>query len=571
MSTLFEGLSDEQRHILQNDPRQYAANFWSHPNDPSRRYDFYDTNQENKLNYLLHDDGPLNPENWGDINVLKFARGCLKSTTMRIIANWAMHMYIMKGLEIYMTAPREDQITNLTDDLDKNIQESGLADFREKDNQMFQKFEVMRKGERGNTFPVYTKFEADSGWGEGDALRGPHSHLGIIDEFQDISKAAFDTYQECIDQELPDIPYFPTIFVLGTPKLTSSFYHDLWQKTDKRRWDEEEGRWIQQDDPETYLPEDFDETDLSQSEIEEVAGTVRGWHLDQPNCPLHDEIKIAKSRDNYSEMKFQNEVLANFYSPEDNLLSRKHVEACYDESLGFVDSPRDEDSFVTLSVDFGGGSDRNAADTVIMVFEHFDYGDEKESIMLNLKFLSGVTRLETIRQIEEWITDFDVDTALIDYGHSEGIMEDLQDGNNTINEAGYIDTVKACKFGNIGDKTSIKWENSSGKRRFFTANKTRSVTRMVDAVKQQKFTIPKQDLSFGSDDDNGVKLVNQLTAAHKILKTTPSGAKKVRIDKEDNRNDDAMDALTYQWLALNELGPQNSVTTVRMNRRSGYR
>lgn len=571
MTGVFEGLSEEQLRILQSDPRQYASNFWRHPHDPERRYDFYDTNQNYKLNYLLHDDGPLNPENWGDINVLKFARGCLKSTTMRIISSWAMHMFLHKGLEIYMTAPREDQITNLTDDLDKNIQESGLDAYREKDNQMFQKFEIKRKDERGNTFPVHTKFEADSGWGEGDALRGPHSHMGIIDEFQDISKAAFDTYQECIDQELKGINFFPCIFVLGTPKLTSSFYHELWQKTDKRKWNEEERRWIQQDDPETYLPDDVDEDEMTQAEIEEMAGTVRGWHLDQPNCPLHDDIKIAKARDNYSEMKFQNEVLANFYSPEDNLLSREHVEACFDPELGFVDSPREEDTFVTLAVDFGGGSDRNAADTVVSVFEHFDYDDSTESIMLNIDFLSGVTRLETIRRIEEWLADYDVDTAVIDYGHSEGIMEDLQDGNNTIDDSGYIDTVKACRFGNIRDKTDIKWENSSGKRRFFTADKTRVTTRMVDAVKQQEFTIPTQDLSFTDDSSDGVKLINQLTAAHKVLKTTPSGTKKVQIDKDDNRNDDAMDNLTYQWIALNELGPQNSVTTVRMNRRAGYR
>jgi hypothetical protein len=94
---------------------------------------------------------------------------------------------------------------------------------------------------------------------------------------------------------------------------------------------------------------------------------------------------------------------------------------------------------------------------------------------------------------------------------------------------------------------------------------------MVDAVKQEKFTIPTADLDFSSDDSNGVKLLNQLTAAHKILKTTPSGTKKVQIDKDDNKNDDAMDNFTYQWIALNELGPQNSVTTVRMNKRAGYR
>jgi len=213
---MFEGLTDEQLQLLRNDPRQYAVNFRRHPQDPERKYDFRTTDGDTKINYLLNDDGPLNPSSWGNINVLKFARGCLKSTAMRLISAWALHMYLTHGVEIYMTAPREDQITNLTDDLRRDLREVGLADYRIKDNQLFQKFEVIRETADGDHIPIHTKFEADSGWGEGDALRGPHSHIGIIDEFQDISKSAFDTYVQCIDQTLPRTNLFPVIFIIGT-------------------------------------------------------------------------------------------------------------------------------------------------------------------------------------------------------------------------------------------------------------------------------------------------------------------------------------------------------------------
>jgi len=571
MATIFENLTEEQLDVLQSDPRQYAANTWRHPNDPDRPYDFYNTQQTKKVNYLLHDDGPLNPQSWGNINVLKFARGCLKSTTMRIISNWALHMYLLHGIEIYMTAPREGQITNFTDDLQKNIRESGLDKFRVKDNQQFQKFEVLREDDSGDTFPVHAKFEADSGWGDGDALRGPHSHIGIIDEFQDISKAAFDTYMQCIDQELRSVDHFPCIFVLGTPKLTNSFYHDLWQQTDQKKWDIEEKTYVQHSEPTEYLPSEEVMDDMGVDADELDPYTVRGWHVDQFNSPLHDERAIARDRANFSEMKFANEVKAEFYSPEDSLLSEKHVRATFDDELGFVDRPRNDGSFVTLTADWGGGEDKNAADTVFVVAEWIEHDDgEVEAIIDNIKFLSGVGRIEQIRDFEEWLIQYDVDRAVIDYGHSEGIMEDIQDGNNTLDEEGYEDVVKAARFGNIKDKTEIKWETSSGKRRFFTCDKTRTITRMVDAMKQNEFTIPTKDLEFADNKSNGVKLINQLTAAHKMLKTTPSGSKKVRIDKDDGKKDDAMDAFSYTWLAYNEIGPSENVTTVSMNKRKGY-
>jgi hypothetical protein len=576
MSSIFEQLTDEQLQTLRHDPRQYVANTWRHPDDPDRRYDFYNTDKTAKVNYLLHNDGPLNPEAWGNINVLKFSRGTLKSTTMRMISNWALHMFLMYGIEIYMTAPRESQITNFTDDLQRNIRESGLDNFRIKDNQLYQKFELIREDENGSTYPVHAKFEADSGWGDGDALRGPHSHLGIIDEFQDISKAAFDTYMQCIDRNLRAVDYFPCVFVLGTPKLTNSFYHDLWKKTDQKKWDIDSRSYVQHSEPEQYLPSEdvMAEMDMDTDAIKEDPYEVRGWHVDQFNSPLHDERAIARDRANFSKMKFANEVKGEFYSPEDNLLSESHVRQCFDAEMGFVERRRHEDSLITLTADWGGGADKNAADTVFVVGEHVDYdnhdGDTAtETIINNIKFLEDTSRLDVIREFEEWLIQYDVDQAIIDYGHDEGIMEDIQDGNNTLDKSGYVDTVKAARFGNVQNKTDIKWESNSGKQRFFTCDKTRSVTRLVDAVKQEEFTIPTGSLNFSDDSSNGVKLMNQLTAAYKEMKTTPSGTKKIRINKDDSRQDDAMDAFVYTWLAK-EIGTQQSSTNLSMTKRKGY-
>ena len=84
---MYEGMPDELRQKLPHDIRLYMRNFWQHPNDPTREYDFHDDTGEKFLHYLAHDDGPLVPENWGDIVLLNFARGCLKTTTAVGIAD----------------------------------------------------------------------------------------------------------------------------------------------------------------------------------------------------------------------------------------------------------------------------------------------------------------------------------------------------------------------------------------------------------------------------------------------------------------------------------------------------
>jgi len=564
---VYGGLSADHEQLLRSDPRKYMKMTWRHPTDPSRRYDFYDTNRNNRLDYLLHDDGPLNPDNWGGINVLKFARGCLKTTSVTGIASWAHHMFLPWGMRGYMTAPREKPpITGFMRQFDKVARQTGLDAFRTKDNQKEQGFEVSVE-EDGSTYPVTSVLEADSGY-DPDTLRGPHSHYGIIDEFQDIGKAAFDTYSQCIDQEVPGVDYFPAIFLIGTPKTTTDFYADIWRQSDQRRWDAEEKKWIQESEPEEHIPAaDALPTGTDVDDLD--PDTVRGWHIDQQNCPLHSPTDIAASRKNLSKQKFQNEVRAVFYDPEDNLLGRSDVEEhLFDPSLSFKRDFEDisDGSYVTLAVDWGGGGDAKAADTVIAVAEHQTVGSQILTTFATIDVLdSSLTASEEVREVEERINQYRVDRAVVDHGHGYHALESLQDGDGTMDPDGYADTVVGCRFGNIRDKGNIKWEQNSGKRRFFTVDKTNMVDNMVKLIKQGQMTIP-QDIPT----DLQEKIMNHLTAPYKDYTTTPSGSKKIRVQTDDSQNDDIFDTSVYTYIARHEVGPMNMPSTVTMNTRRGY-
>lgn len=543
--------SEEQRRKLREDPRLFTRNSWNHPNDQSRDYDFRTTDGDTKLNYLLDDEGPLNPEQWGGINIFLMARGLLKTTTMQMILNWAFQFYGPEGLEAYMAAPREDQYEEFVEKFRTKLGWSGLDQYRPKNALSHQKFKFDLSDRT-----TYAHFKADSGWGSGDAMRGPHSHIGIFDEFQDATPKAFNAgFYEVIDQSIADVPHFPVMFLMGTPKLEGSFFEEMWKRSDQREWcpDEgESGSWIRQDEPQTYGTGD---DTLS----------VHGWHIDQPTAPLHSEAQIEAKRDMKKPQEFVNEVLAEFYSPEDHLLAEQHLDAVTDPAIGFISAPRDEDNYVTIGIDWGGGTDRKAADTVIAVMEHVTYENGMtESIVDNVDFLDeSLSKDEEMDEVEKRLIQFQPDRVVVDDGYGTKRREDLQDGNNTIQPDGY-DNVVGCRFGNISNVDKIKWKDKDTKQ-LFTADKSHVAKSFVDFVKAERLRIPSADIDaqlHGRDNAVGTKLYRQLTAPFEERKETATGRKTSRITSKSGSNDDAFDAFNYAFLAFHadKLGPTNTPT-----------
>lgn len=559
---LFENLSNEEVQLLKQDPRVWSSTLLSHPDDPQRNYDFKTTKEpKKKLNYLLHDEGPMNPENWANVNILKFARGGLKTTVTTMLATWALYMH--PTTNIYMAAPRSKQVREFAERLDDKARDSGLMARNTTNNIERKIYEIATSAEHGEN--IYkAKFQADSGWKE-ESLRGPHSHIGILDEFQDFNRDSFEAFMPAIDRQLPKVEWAPCVFIIGTPKLEGSFYHELWQRTDQREWNRSDVSWEAQSERTEYVPDDDLLEEMGFEDTEMDGYEVAGWHLDQYNSPLHTPQQIARDKSSMRAKKFKNEVEARFYSVEDDLLSVEDVhEHFFDNDRGFKDRRQSTDSIVTMGVDWGGGHDKNAAVTAVMVVEWESFEDTADvGTVLKVDTLpTSHTHREELNDVEDYITQYNVDTCVVDHGYGHTSMVDLQDGNDPIDPSGYSDTVIGAKYGNVQNASDIKYESSSGKERFFSCDKTYSIERAVEAVKNERIQCPSADLAFDGDDSLGQQIEDHLTTPYKDHKEDPSGTKKVWIATDDSKNDDLIDALTFSVLAKQQVQKTTTVPFV---------
>lgn len=582
------------KRLIRRSVPHYVQNYYTHPEDPTRKYDFYDANGENYLDYLVdvpsddrpieeridEADSPLFPDNWADINVLRFARGCLKTWSCSAVMGWAIDVF--PTLECGVTAPREDQVDEVIDRFLERVEESGMDEFRTRDNRSHQKFRntVVSDGE---THTAYSSVKTRTGFGEGDAFRGIHGHVGVMDESQDIGEGTFANFKQAIDREIPDVDYFPTMFIIGTPKMTGTFFHKLSNYAETRSWDDKKSVWEVKDNGREFLTpdqeslkaeleeqleelqdaeEDYEEEIADvQSRLDDISGfTVREWHIDQYNCPLHDDASIAFDKEQLSEKEFQNEVLAKFWTSEDDLLSTDDVyKIGFLNNEGFRQTPLGTGKRV-LGVDWGGGKGEGAGSTVIGAFEVVE---DTRLHALNVDVLnSSMDPDEEVEQINEWMQRYDIDIGVVDEGYGDTQRHTLQ------TEYGHTN-LYGCRYGNVKDKENIKWNRFEGDKRFFTCNKSYMVKKFVQDFKDGNVDIPKADLSFAGRNDAGTVIVDHLTAPYTERRETPSGQKKVVV--QSDRNDDVFDMFTYAWIAANYVGNNNRVVrSASSNMRPGY-
>ena len=554
-------MPQELRERLPHEPKLWVRNMLSHPNSPERQYDFYDSSGDNFLHFLVDDEGPMEPDNWGDVNVLLFARGSLKTFTCTSIMGWGTDTY--PSIESVATAPVDDQRYEVIERFKEKAEQSGLAARRVKNKLSFQKFENNLTRNDGSDTTAYSTVKSRSAWGDGDKIRGIHAHLGVIDEAQDVDEGTFSTFMEAVDREIPQVDYFPTTFVIGTPKQTNTFFHRLWQMSDQQTWDAEKREWVQQSAAEEFLPRDMQQErdeleerlqrlpedvddearDRLQQRINDIQGfTVRGWHVDQHNSPLHDETDIAYKRETYSKKKFENEVNANFYTPEHDLLSNDDVWDAFDDTLTFTPTRRFEESNCYLTVDWGGGQGEGAAKTVATVAEVYEDHMYVDAIR---PFESGLSLQEECSRIDTLMADYDVDMGIVDEGFGDTKRETLQDEYGY--DANSEQPIYGCWFGNVTTKEDVTWNRHNDEKRFFTAAKTFCVKQLVNWFKDNKVTIPQSGLSFDTKGSRGTQILDHLTAPYTERRETQSGRTKVVV--KSDRNDDIFDTFIYVWIA----------------------
>jgi hypothetical protein len=239
----------------------------------------------------------------------------------------------------------------------------------------------------------------------------------------------------------------------------------------------------------------------------------------------------------------------------------------FDESAGFKQRRQYEDSTVTVSVDWGGGSGPQASDTVIVVGETYEEGDQIVTDVLNISFLdSDLNKQNELDRVEQNIRDYEADRIAVDEGYGSKQREDLQEGNNIWKESGW-DNVCGVIYGNIKDKDKPKFSNSSFKDSdFCTIARTHTIEGMVAYFKNKSIRIPTQDLRFDRE-GSGTKLKDQLTAPYTDRVETSDGKKKLKV--QSDRKDDLFHAFTYMWLAAHRFGSTRTLKTIHTQNRSG--
>jgi hypothetical protein len=438
------------------------------------------------------------------------------------------------------------------------VKQSGMDRFRTKNNVSHQKFE-RTVDINGEDRLVTSDVKSRSSYGEGDSLRGLHGHIGVVDEFQDVNESMFSNFIEVVDRRLPQVPYFPVIFIIGTPKMANTFFHTLWEQSDQKTWDREEREWIAESDA----------TVFSHSDEAQGGYQVRGWHLDQYNSPRHDEdtIEFKRQSPNISKREFKNEILAEFYTPENDLLTNTDVAEACDDTLHPLPSRRSDDSLVVVGVDWGGGQTVGASETVIGVGEVFGNDEQYRIEVPKITFVDqDATKQDELELVEDAIRDYKADRVLVDEGHGSKRREDLRNGNGIWNENGW-DNVYGCIYGNIKDKDQPKPSDTDDPV-FYTVNRTHMIENMVSAFKDGRFTVRSEGIDFSGRESKGKKLVDHLSAPYTELDETSDGKRKKKV--LNDRNDDAFHVFTYIWIAARKLGSQRTLKSIRTTKRAGY-
>jgi len=216
-------VSPKVKRKLRENPALWVRNALTHPNDPSRDYDFKTTDGDEALTHILDSESWIHPDQWGDINVLLLPRGELKSTSTGWLEAWFHDAF--PQAHSYMIAPNKGQVKDFLEPIRETYVEQANMDKRRKtNNKTSQTFKTYQKNEDGEINPVLGRIQSDSGYSE-ESVRGKHSHLGITDETQDLTQRVFNVYLPSIDMEIPGYDWFPSVFCIGTPKETGSFYH----------------------------------------------------------------------------------------------------------------------------------------------------------------------------------------------------------------------------------------------------------------------------------------------------------------------------------------------------------
>ena len=238
-----------------------------------------------------------------------------------------------------------------------------------------------------------------SAWGDFGAIRNIPADFAAVDEMQDIQTEALPVIEESLSHS-----QYGQVAMVGTASVEGSEFCHLWRDSDMKEWDREASAWIPQ------RPEHR---------------SYSGYHIDQrmgywiTSLPPEHPNSIEWKRHHYSDRRFMNEVLGQFYRGLAKPLIPEDLLACADRDLDIMlrlDPPYES----YAGIDWGGGE---FAFTVIWIMALDD--QDRWQLVYCHKF-SELDPMKQVERIANMITLFNVKQAVADIGYGSVQVSELQ-------------------------------------------------------------------------------------------------------------------------------------------------
>ena len=329
-----------------------------------------------------------------------------------------------------------------------------------------------------------------SAWGQGDALRGIPADMLSRDEFQDWTEDAIANTNSCLDASNYKID-----FSFGTPKLAGSKFDQLWISSDQRYFHlkcpgcsnyfqitlENFKHGFMVECPKCKLLSDKRIIMQNGKWIPTRFNTERvGFHVSQLLSPRITREQIALRQSEYSEARFKNEVLGEFYSGAGKPLEESEVVARCAEpykklSLSKMVSPPKQ---TFMGLDWGGRNDQKdkGAYTVMTIISK-----DPSSGRYLLEHTERLMNPDTEKQvsyISDMIRLYNCSSIVADYGFGQYQCQKLQKS--------YQNKVKSC-FYSTNIKNKLKYDSDTW---MLSVDRNAFLEDLVEIIKRGNLMIP---------------------------------------------------------------------------------
>ena len=391
-----------------------------------------------------------------------------------------------------------------------------------------------------------------SAWGDADALRGIAADALLRDEFQDWGDSAISNTDASLS-----VSKYKIEFSFGTPKASGTPFETLWELSDQRYWhtkcigcghlfvitlDNFIGGFIIQC-PQCKKQQKKAESNVNGKWIptRKVGADGRvGFHISQLMHPNIAREDITRRQIEYSDVRFKNEVLGEFYTGSSLPLNERDIkQRCCEPYSDFqfpsiIHPPKE----TFMGIDWGGRNELNdkGAYTVATIIskEGEDYKIERAEKIVYADYTKQV------QHISDLIKLYNCSSVVADIGVGQVQCQMLQQEHG--------DKVKSCYYAaNLKAKLSYKsdiW--------MLTVDRDAFIEEIIDIINKGKLIIPYKD-------PDAIDWLIEHMCNTEIQVSTRTGNYSRRYEKINrSKPNDGLHSLNYAYIAsVVHLGENN--------------